>query len=128
MSDDTTRDAPTPPDPPATDGTSDNATLIGVLASLEAEGFGAQFVAEDDGRVTCASCGASVPAMQLEVRRSRRLEGASDPDDMLFVIGARCPSCSTDGTLILGYGPNADSADSAIASKLIVPADAADPA
>ena len=39
------------------------------------------------------------------------LEGASDPDDMILVIAASCPVCSTGGTVVLGYGPNASPED-----------------
>lgn len=37
----------------------------------------------------------------------RRLEGASDPDDMMAVAAVTCPVCRIDGVLVLSYGPAA---------------------
>lgn len=41
----------------------------------------------------------------------RRLEGASDPDDMLAVVAVQCPECGRRGTVTLGYGPAASPPD-----------------
>jgi hypothetical protein len=46
------------------------------------------------------------------------LEGASDPDDMMTVIAARCPHCGVAGTLVLGYGPNASPEHVAVSRAL----------
>lgn len=35
----------------------------------------------------------------------RRLEGASDPDDMVAIVAISCPVCATQGTLSPQYGP-----------------------
>jgi hypothetical protein len=48
----------------------------------------------------------------------RRTEGASDPDDMLAVVGLTCPRCGTQGTAVLGYGPEADPDDAEIVVRL----------
>jgi hypothetical protein len=97
---------------------SDNTTLTGVLRAFEDDGFTDQLIAEPAGRVRCVACGETVEAADLDVRASRRLEGASDPDDMMTVIAARCPSCGSAGTLVLGYGPNASEDDVAIHQAL----------
>ena len=36
-----------------------------------------------------------------------RLEGVSDPDDMLAAAALRCPNCGALGTVLLNYGPEA---------------------
>jgi hypothetical protein len=36
-----------------------------------------------------------------------RLEGASDPADMLAAVAATCPTCGTRGVLVANYGPEA---------------------
>jgi hypothetical protein len=41
----------------------------------------------------------------------RRLEGASDPDDMLAVVALECGVCGVSGTMVLGYGPAASDID-----------------
>jgi hypothetical protein len=38
----------------------------------------------------------------------RRLEGESDPADMVAVVALTCPACGAQGTVVLGYGPMAD--------------------
>ena len=93
---------------------SDNTTLVSVLQALEDEGFTGQLIAESDARIRCGACGETLPATEFQVEAVRRLEGASDPDDMMIVVGARCPQCGEAGTLVLGYGPNAGEDDVAI--------------
>jgi hypothetical protein len=97
---------------------SDNTTLVGVLQALEEQGFGSQLIPETDATIQCGACGDTSPATKFEVEAVRRLEGASDPDDMMTVVGARCPRCGAAGTLVLGYGPNATEDDAAISRAL----------
>ena len=94
---------------------SDNTTLLSILTSFEDQGFTAQLIPAGNASVQCGVCNETSPASAFEVSAMRRLEGASDPDDMLTIIGARCPRCSSAGALILGYGPNASQEDAAIA-------------
>ena len=89
-------------------------TLLDVLNEAAEAGFGAQFIARPDGLVECVECGAASATSELAVDGYRRLEGVSDPADMLLVAWVRCPSCGTHGTLTLGYGPNASEADVSI--------------
>ena len=105
-------------DYPVTGAPSDNTTLVSVLKSFEERGYTAQFIPADDGMVDCAGCGSSFAATELVVEAIRRLEGASDPDDMMTVIAARCPNCGVSGTLVLGYGPNATANDAAISAAI----------
>ena len=48
----------------------------------------------------------------------RRLEGASDPDDMISVVAVTCPRCGTGGTLVLKYGPTAPENEAAVGQQL----------
>jgi hypothetical protein len=105
-------------DEPVSGAPSDNTTLVGVLNSLEEQGFTAQLIAADQSAIQCGACGETSPAADFAVDATRRLEGASDPDDMMTVIGATCPRCGTGGTLVLGYGPNATEEDAAISAEL----------
>jgi hypothetical protein len=97
-------------------------TLGAVLAELEGEGYtGHLRVTGAD--VVCGTCSSVLAPEDVLVHRFRRLEGASDPDDMLAVVGAACPGCGTDGTLVLGYGPAADPDQAAVLARLNLPDD-----
>lgn len=105
-------------DQPVTGAPSDNTTLINVLASLEQQGFSTQLIPAENASVQCGACNKTSAASEFDVSVTRRLEGASDPDDMLTVVGARCPRCERSGALILGYGPSASEDDAAISVAL----------
>jgi hypothetical protein len=91
--------------------------LIRVLADVENEGYEAQFVPRPDGMVLCRSGGHEFAALDVLADQERRLEGVSDPADMLIVYALRCPICGAAGTLVLHYGPeaSADEADVLVA-------------
>ena len=84
------------------------ATLLDVLTEFQADGYTNDFfVADDDGHIVCMACQCVVAAPDLAIERSRRLEGASDPDDQMLVLAVACGDCGARGTLILRYGPEA---------------------
>ena len=85
---------------------SDETTLTAVLSGYDAAGFDAQLAATDDGLVHCYSCGASAEPAQVALHSLRRLEGASDPADMVAVAAVICPTCDVKGVLVLNYGPD----------------------
>ncbi|WP_421118686.1 hypothetical protein ACE2AJ_15150 [Aquihabitans daechungensis] len=102
---------------------SDNDSLVGVLRDLEDRGFAASYrpapdAVEGRAAVRCGACGRSTPAEDLDVVAERRLEGASDPDDLVLVVAATCPACETGGVIVLGYGPEASVEDSDIVVAL----------
>ncbi len=96
----------------------DGRTLTDVLRLLEERGFQGQFMSRPGGRVECAHCGESSDASELEVDCHERLEGASDPADMMLVAGVACPHCGTKGALVLTYGPMASDDDAAVEGRL----------
>jgi hypothetical protein len=97
---------------------SDNTTLSAVLAGYEDSGFDGSFSPMNDGRIECLSCGSTLAASQFTMASLRRLEGASDPDDMIAVVAITCPKCDTKGVLVLGYGPMASAEDTDILALL----------
>ena len=110
-------------DGPDLSGVARDATSISeLLAAFEVEGFHGQFVAREDARLECLTCRHQVPARHAVVEHLRRLEGASDPDDLLVVLALRCPHCGTPGTLVLGYGPNSTLEDAAVLEQVGEPA------
>ena len=88
--------------------------MLEVLSRFTALGWSSQFAARSGGIVECESCRHSMPASDLPVLELRRLEGASDPDDMLAVVAVECPNCGLRGSLVLNYGPTATEEDAAV--------------
>jgi hypothetical protein len=97
---------------------SDNTTLQAVLDGYVEAGFASNFGAQEAGIVRCDTCGSELDAGTVRMHSLRRLEGASDPDDMLAVVALECEACGAAGTLVLGYGPNASSDDSDVLRSL----------
>ena len=93
---------------------SDHTTLTAVLAGYAGGGFDASFSSRDASMIECLTCGTTLPAGQFTIASLRRLEGASDPDDMIAVVAITCPTCKSQGVLVLGYGPMASAQDSDI--------------
>jgi hypothetical protein len=100
-------------DAPDAEGTPTDATpLAQVMAAGERQGFTSTFdtVETDGGRIElrCDTCAAVSHPGALERVWTARLEGASDPADMLHVSALRCPNCRAGGIFVANYGPNAD--------------------
>jgi len=90
----------------------DDKTIDEVISDLEADGYGAQMAARAGGRIVCFACRQESPADDVDVHALHRIEGVSDPDDMVAVAALTCPRCGARGTIVLGYGPEADPDDS----------------
>ena len=84
---------------------SDNTTLLEVLDELSRAGFSATMWVTADGKLRCEGCRHEFDPSDVKVHHFRRLEGASDPDDMLAVAAVECPDCGTKATIVLHYGP-----------------------
>jgi len=96
----------------------DNTTLTEVLEHYAGAGFDGSFGVLDGDTVECARCSARLAAGELSMTSLRRLEGASEPDEMMAVVALTCPSCGNRGTLVLGYGPAASGEDSDVLRQL----------
>ncbi len=77
-----------------------------------------QFRAAVDGCVHCFTCGREFPASSVDASAARRLEGVSDPADMLLVVAVTCPHCGASGALTLNYGPEATLEDAEVLRAL----------
>lgn len=101
------------PDLPAPTGPGgDGDTTTGILDDLREDGVNAQFVpGADAGTIRCTVCEQTSAAAAFEVIAERRMEGTSDPDDMVLIVAARCPVCHISGAIVLGYGPEASATD-----------------
>jgi len=91
----------------------DASTLLDVLRGFAEAGYEGSFQVMPGGKVRCLHCRAEMPAAELDAAALRRLEGASDPADMLAAIALTSPRCGTRGVLVVNYGPEAmiDDAD-----------------
>lgn len=95
---------------------SDDTTLADVLDLYAAGGFEGLLGVTQDGDVECETCGAVSSPSDVEMHSRRRFEGASDPDDMVAILGVSCPVCGTLGTLIAHVGPVASGEDAHVTS------------
>jgi hypothetical protein len=105
-------------DPNVPDEASGATTLLEVLAEAGDAGFREQIVVTDEGDLRCTGCDTTVAVADFDVEGYRRLEGASDPADMLIVIWGTCSGCGQGGVATIGYGPNAGPADDAALEAL----------
>lgn len=88
-------------------GISGGLTIADALHELEDRGYTGQFVVRPDGAVECQTCCVQHRPSRVPLEAMRRVEGASDPSDMVFVGALRCPHCGSLGTTTLKYGPEA---------------------
>ncbi|HEX2273137.1 MAG TPA: hypothetical protein VHG90_04595 [Acidimicrobiales bacterium] len=104
--------------PSADGGDPSDSTLAELVAQFELAGYTGQMAARPGGRLRCFSCRTDSDAADVELVDLRRIEGASDPDDMLAVAALVCPSCGRRATVVLGYGPEATEDDAAALMQL----------
>jgi hypothetical protein len=95
-------------------GNGTDRTILEVLGDLEKTGFTGQFMPRERAQVECVACHNLSPADETVLRDLERLEGASDPDDMVAVVGLECPHCGAKGTAVLSYGPEAPFLDAEV--------------
>lgn len=100
-------------DPPG-----DEATMTSILEGYAQGGFDSSFGVTDDSEVECHECNAVSLASDVSMSSLRRLEGASDPDDMVAIVALTCPACDARGTAVLGFGPMATLQDSEVLKDL----------
>jgi hypothetical protein len=86
-------------------------SLLGILATFQDEGFTNDFRTRPAGVVECGKCHVPHRADELELHHLERLEGDSDPSEMLAVCAVSCPSCGIRGTLVLTFGPESTRED-----------------
>ena len=98
-----------------------DAPLLRVLADFETQGYASQFVSRSGGAIWCVDGDHRFSAASGVVEEQRRLEGASDPSDMMIVFSLHCPICDAAGTLLLRYGPEAGSEDADVLAALPAP-------
>jgi len=94
------------PEPHPAGSPSDNTTLLAVLETFRRDGWDANMTVTDDGDVRCPTCRTESAPGTVTMGAMRRMEGASDPADMLAVVGLVCPNCQEQGVAVVHYGPD----------------------
>jgi len=89
-------------------------SLDTVLDRLDGEGFTGQFQARPDATILCLTCRNEWSVAGACADEVTRLEGASDPADMVIVVPLECPVCNTRGTFVAHYGPEASPEESEV--------------
>lgn len=85
------------------------SSLFEILRDLETDGYTEDVVPAGDGRLRCRACGHANPPAAFEATDVHRAEGASDPSDMVALVGVTCPNCGARGVVVAHYGPDATS-------------------
>ncbi len=97
--------------------------LTDVIRDLEADGYPPLLTSRPGGLVRCATCGVETPAGEWTIEAIHRLEGESDPEEEVIVLGMVGPDspCGCRGSLVLGYGPGSSAEDRAVLAHLDLP-------
>ena len=93
-------------------------SLLGILASVPRRGLHLRLPRPPGGIVECGQCHAPHRADTLELHHLERLEGDSDPSEMLAVCAVACPACGIKGTLVLTFGPESTREDDEVLELL----------
>ena len=96
----------------------DPSSIAEIVAEFENEGFSGQFHPCPGGLLECLTCREITPASEATLHAVRRTEGASDPDDMSAIVALESPKCHAKGTVVLTYGPEAQSDDADVLAAL----------
>lgn len=104
-------------DPPSVPDHVGNATEV--LDHLARSGYGVSLrPGPDPGTMRCSACRRVSAVADFDSVWATRLEGTSDPDDMVLIVAAECPVCEQGGNIVLGFGPTASGEDSAIVAEI----------
>jgi len=93
-------------------------SLSTVLAELDSEGWKGQTMPLEGGSIRCLTCREEFPAGEIDADEVRRLEGVSDPGDMVIVVPLTCPHCATRAVLVAHYGAEASPEESDVVAAL----------
>ena len=83
----------------------DGSTLTEVLDAYTAGGFTTQFTVTDDSQLECGACAAVSDPAAVTMSSLRRLEGESDPADMMAVVASDLSGVFDEGHGHVGVRP-----------------------
>lgn len=102
---------------------SDNTTAVAELEDLRSQGYGGDFRVVAGGALRCRQCDHTEAPEDLRIDVFRRLEGASEPDEMSVVLAISCPDCGSKGTAMVAYGPHASEDEAEFLRRIPTPQD-----
>lgn len=91
-------------------------TLSGTIARMRALGYTNDLVANDEGFLVCAACGAVEDPATMHIDHTARFEGESDPGDEAILLAVSC-HCGALGLYSAAYGPAAPPEDTAVLTR-----------
>lgn len=100
---------------------SDNTTVTAELEELRRQGYDGDFVLREGPIACCRTCDHCVGPAALEVDVFRRLEGASEPDEMSAILALTCRECGSKGSIVIAFGPNASEREAELLQHLDTP-------
>ncbi len=92
-------------------------TLSEAIQRLREDGYGADFVATEEGRLRCPVCGTTHDPADMSIDEELRFEGESDPADMSLLVALTC-DCGTKGLYSTQFGPEIGPEDAAVVRSL----------
>jgi hypothetical protein len=107
--------------------TAADAPLVEVLDRFGRAGWTSNHTTTTDGQLRCGDCHTVSAPGSVRIDAKHRTEGASDPQDMLYLFGFSCPACGARGVVVAGYGPTASEPDQRLIAALGDDHDAVDP-
>lgn len=93
-------------------------SIMDAVREYETLGYRGQFAAAESGEVRCLTCDEEHPAERVQRTSLRRVEGSSEPDEMVSINALICPGCGAKGTAVFKYGPGATPEEGEIMSRL----------
>ena len=97
---------------------SGDTPLLDVVEQLEQDGIAGQFTCVEGALVKCLTCRKTMDASSLPADEMTRLEGESDPSDMMMVVPVSCPHCGAKGPLVLKFGPESSPEEADVLAAL----------
>ena len=92
-------------------------TLSEAIQRLREAGYGADFVATEEGNLRCPECNSTHAPSDLEIDEELRFEGESDPADMSLLVALTC-ECGTKGLYTTQFGAEIGPEDAAVVRAL----------
>lgn len=92
-------------------------TLTEAIERLRADGYTADFVPTEEGRLRCPVCNSTHDPAEMSIDDELRFEGESDPADMSLLLALTC-DCGAKGLYSTQFGPEIGPEDAAVVRAL----------
>lgn len=93
-------------------------TVTDLLRGYASAGYDTEMLVTQESLIRCRRCNAEMDPRAVHLDSLRRVEGASDPDDMQAVVALTCAHCGAKGALVVAYGPGGSLEDAEVLAAL----------